>query len=80
MNPLITTETPVVSQTDKYQIEIYPRAGVVRFRRLKIKAGIVIPDTKPVFTLYMKDFEGYIAVWKDIATAMLAATKRTRAE
>lgn len=63
-------ELPQVLQTDRWTIEIYHQRKVVRFLRRRIRAGEIVTDKTPEFSLKKKDFDLYQDAW-DVLTSAL---------
>lgn len=59
-------EVPLVKRTDRYEIRIYFRSRVIRWYRLRIRAGVVVPDRVADFTLDEREF----ALYKDVIEAI----------
>ena len=59
-------EVPLVKRTDRYEIRIYFRSKIIKWYRLRIRAGVVVPDRVADFTLDEREF----ALYKEVIEAI----------
>lgn len=65
-------EVPLVKRTDRYEIRIYFRSKIIKWYRLRIRAGVVVPDRQAKFTLDEREF----SLYKDVIEAIKEAVSK----